>query len=53
MVELTWTSKYDTNARNAALLCLKLPFQTVETVNESAQERQMVLDMFVVDHFAE
>ena len=29
-----------------APLRVRLPFQTVETVNESAQERQRMLDMF-------
>ncbi len=46
MVELTWDGKYDANGKKVAPLRLKLPFQTVETVNESAQERQMTLDMF-------
>ena len=48
MVELTWDGKYDANGRKVAPLRLKLPFQTVETVNESAQERQMMLDMFTM-----
>ena len=46
MVELTWDGKYDAHGKKVAPLRLKLPFQTVETVNESAQERQMMLDMF-------
>lgn len=46
MVELVWDGKYDSNGRRTALLRLKLPFQTVETVNESVQQRQMSLDMF-------
>ncbi|MEW5988541.1 MAG: site-specific DNA-methyltransferase [Chloroflexota bacterium] len=46
MVELTWDGKYDANGRRVAPLRLKLPFQTVETVNESAQQRQMALDLF-------
>jgi len=41
MVELTWEGKYETDGKCTAPLCLQLPFQTVETVNESAQERQM------------
>ena len=48
MVELTWSGKYDANGKKIAPLRLKLPFQTVETVNESAQERQMMLDMFTM-----
>ena len=38
--ELIWEGKYDANGRRAAPLRVALPFQTVETVNESAQERQ-------------
>jgi adenine-specific DNA-methyltransferase len=43
MVELKWDGKYDANGRRVAPLRLKLPFQTAETVNESAQERQRSL----------
>jgi adenine-specific DNA-methyltransferase len=46
MVELIWDGKYDANGKRTAPLRLKLPFQTVETVNASAQQRQMALDMF-------
>ena len=46
MVELIWDGKYDANGRRVAPLRLKLPFQTVETVNESAQQRQLALDFF-------
>lgn len=38
--ELVWEGKYDADGRRAAPLRVALPFQTVETVNESAQERQ-------------
>jgi hypothetical protein len=38
--ELVWDGKYDTNGRRVAPLRVALPFQTVETVNESAQDRQ-------------
>lgn len=48
MVELIWDGKYDANGKRNAPLRLKLPFQTVETVNESAQQRQMALDLFSV-----
>jgi len=41
MVELTWEGKYDANGKRTAPLRLALPFQTVEMVNGSAQERQM------------
>jgi adenine-specific DNA-methyltransferase len=46
MVELIWDSKYDSNGKRTPPPRLKLPFQTVETINESAQQRQMSLDMF-------
>jgi len=38
--ELIWEGKYNANGRRVAPLRVALPFQTVETVNESAQERQ-------------
>jgi adenine-specific DNA-methyltransferase len=41
--ELVWEGKYDAQGRRAGPLRVALPFQTVETVNESAQERQMSL----------
>lgn len=40
MPELIWKGKYDDAGRKVAPLRMMLPFQTVETVNESAQERQ-------------
>ena len=43
MPELIWDGKYDAAGRRAAPLRVALPFQTVETVNESAQERQRSL----------
>src|SRR5215216_3167877 len=46
MVELIWEGKYDANGKRVAPLRVALPFQTVETVNESAQQRQMTLDLF-------
>lgn len=53
MVELTWDGKYDTNGKHTAPLRLKLPFQTVETVNESSQQRQMAFDLFSTHAFGE
>jgi DNA modification methylase len=44
--ELIWQGKYDVYGKRLAPQRLKLPFQTVETVNESAQQRQLSLDMF-------
>jgi len=41
--ELIWDGKYDAAGRRVAPLRVALPFQTVETVNESAQERQRSL----------
>jgi hypothetical protein len=46
MTELVWDGKYDQDGKRVAPLRVSLPFQTVETVNESAQQRQMALDMF-------
>src|SRR5436190_1523538 len=44
--ELIWDGKYDANGRRVAPLRVQLPFQNVETVNESAQERQKALSLF-------
>jgi DNA modification methylase len=44
--ELVWKGKYDKNGRRTAPLRIALPFQTIETVNESAQQRQRMLDLF-------
>jgi ABC transporter substrate binding protein len=38
--ELVWEGKYDAAGRRVAPLRVALPFQTVETVNESTQDRQ-------------
>lgn len=46
MTELIWDGKYDKDGRKVAPLRVALPFQTVETINESAQERQRMLDLF-------
>lgn len=48
MVELIWDGKYDAHCKRVAPLRVALPFQTVETVNESAQERQLMVDLFSV-----
>jgi DNA modification methylase len=45
MTELTWEGKYK-DGKKCAPVRLPLPFQDVETVNESAQERQLLLDLF-------
>jgi hypothetical protein len=41
--ELIWDGKYDAEGRRVAPQRVALPFQTVETVNESAQDRQRAL----------
>src|SRR5271165_1515988 len=38
--ELVWEGKYDAAGRRVGPVRVALPFQTVETVNESAQDRQ-------------
>jgi hypothetical protein len=38
--ELIWDGKYDAKGNHVAPLRMALPFQTVETVNESAQDRE-------------
>ena len=42
--ELNWDGKYDAAGMRVAPLRVALPFQTVETVNESVQERQLSLE---------
>lgn len=46
MAELTWEGKYDARGARTAPLRVALPFQTVETINETAQDRQRSLDLF-------
>ena len=43
MPELIWEGKYDDNGQVVGPPRVSLPFQTVETVNQSAQQRQMAL----------
>src|SRR2546425_950960 len=45
MTELTWEGKYKDD-KKVAPVRIALPFQTIETVNESTQERQRSLDLF-------
>jgi adenine specific DNA methylase Mod len=45
MTELIWEGKYK-DGKRVAPLRVALPFQNVETVNESAQQRQTAMDMF-------
>jgi adenine-specific DNA-methyltransferase len=46
MTELIWQGKYDENGKRTAPLRVSLPFQPVETINESTIERQRMLDLF-------
>ncbi len=46
MTELIWDGKYDEKGRKVAPPRIALPFQTVETVNESAADRDRMQDLF-------
>ena len=46
MPELVWERKYDNDGKRIAPLRVALPFQTIETINESVQDRQRSLDFF-------
>ena len=46
--ELVWDGKYDAQGQRVAPLRVALPFQTVETVNESAQDREKNLFQLAV-----
>jgi adenine-specific DNA-methyltransferase len=45
MTELTWDGKYK-DGKKVSPIRIALPFQTIETVNESSQLRQKTLDFF-------
>jgi len=45
MTELNWEGKYK-DGKKVAPVRIALPFQTIETINESAQDRQRTLDIF-------
>src|SRR5438552_19166200 len=45
MTELIWDGKYKDGKKQGPVR-IALPFQTIETVNESAQDRQRTLDLF-------
>lgn len=47
MVETVWKGKYDSKGTKTAPLKVELPLQTIETVNESTQERQRRLERFL------
>jgi DNA modification methylase len=46
MTELIWDGKYDKNGRKVAPPRIALPFQAVETINESAADRERNLSLF-------
>ncbi|TVL97717.1 MAG: site-specific DNA-methyltransferase [Candidatus Brocadia sp. WS118] len=46
MTELIWEGKYNREGKKNAPVRIALPFQTIETVNESAQDRLRTLDLF-------
>ncbi len=46
MTELTWGGKYK-DGKKTTPVRIALPFQTIETINESSQQRQKTLDFFV------
>ena len=46
MVELVWDGKYDADGKKSRPVRVALPFQDVETVNESAQVRTRMLDLW-------
>jgi len=45
MTELIWDGKYKDDKKQGPVR-IALPFQTIETVNESAQDRQRTLELF-------
>lgn len=47
MVEVSWKGKYDSAGKKTGPLKVELPLQTIETVNESTQERQRRLERFI------
>jgi hypothetical protein len=49
MTELIWDGKYKDSKKQGPVR-VALPFQTVETVNESAQDRQRNLELFASGH---
>lgn len=52
MTELTWEGKYK-DGKKVTPVRIALPFQTIETVNESAQQRQKTFDFFAAEPTAD
>jgi len=46
-VELVWDRKYDKSGTKTAPVSVALPFQTIETLNESTQQRQKSIESFL------
>lgn len=46
MAELIWDGTYDEHGRRVVPPRVALPFQTIETMNEAAQDRRRMLDLF-------
>ena len=46
MTELNWEGKYDAQGKKVAPPRIALPFQTIETVNESTADRDRTQDLF-------
>jgi len=47
LVELVWEKKYDKSGAKSAPVSVALPFQTIETLNESTQQRQKSIESFL------
>jgi adenine specific DNA methylase Mod len=52
MTELVWEGKYK-DGKKVTPVRIALPFQTIETINESAQQRQKTLDFLVSEPAAQ
>lgn len=52
MTELIWEGKYK-DGKKVTPIRIALPFQTIETINESAQQRQKTLDFFASEPAAQ
>ena len=52
MTELIWDGKYK-DGKKTTPVRIALPFQTIETINESAQQRQKTLDFFASEPTAQ
>jgi adenine-specific DNA-methyltransferase len=47
LVDLVWDRKYDKSGNKASPVSVALPFQTIETLNESSQQRQKSIESFL------